>query len=134
MKNLGETIRLAATDISNHLFCGHLTALNVSESRGERISPPVRAPHLAVIQARGLDHERAYLEHLVSEGLSISTLDDHQDDVTSVAETLKAMAAGIEVIVQGALQTDVPPATTYSFSLQLYDSLIVAVLRRLFSA
>src|SRR4051812_21949351 len=106
MKNLGGTIRLAATDISNHLFCGHLTALNVSESRGERVSPPVRAPHLVVIQERGLDHERAYIEHLVSEGLSIKNLDEYKDDLNSVAETLKAMAAGIEVIVQGALKND----------------------------
>ncbi|MCX6593176.1 MAG: TM0106 family RecB-like putative nuclease [Acidobacteria bacterium] len=106
MKNLGGTIRLAATDISNHLFCGHLTALNVSESRGERVSPPVRAPHLVVIQERGLDHERAYIEHLLSEGLSIKNLDEYKDDVNSVAETLKAMAAGIEVIVQGALKND----------------------------
>lgn len=106
MKNLGATIRLAATDISNHLFCGHLTALNVSESRGDRVSPPVRAPHLVVIQQRGLDHERGYIERLASEGLTITNLDDRKNDVDSVAETLNAMVRGVDVIVQGALKSD----------------------------
>lgn len=106
MKNIGGTIRLAATDISNHLFCGHLTALNVSESRGERGSPPVRAPHLVVIQERGLDHEKAYIQHLAAQGLSIRNLHNYKDDVDSVAETLKAMTAGLAVIVQGALRSD----------------------------
>jgi len=106
MKNLGGTIRLAATDLSNHLFCGHLTALNVSETRGERIAPPVRAPHLVVIQQRGLDHEQAYIARLVSEGFSITNVDDRKNDVDSVAETLNAMVAGVDVIVQGALKND----------------------------
>lgn len=106
MKNLGGTIRLSATDLSNHLFCGHLTGLNVSESRGERTSPPVRAPHLVVIQQRGLDHEQAYITHLASEGLSITNFDDRRGDVDSIAETLNAMAGGVDVIVQGALGND----------------------------
>lgn len=99
-------IRLAATDISNHLFCEHLTALNASESRGERASPPVRAPDLVVIQQRGLDHERAYTDRLASEGLSIVNLDGCKNEADSVAQTLQAMAKGVDVIVQGALRDD----------------------------
>src|SRR5947209_1711818 len=104
MKNLGETIRLAATDLSNHLFCGHLTALNVSQTLGQRIAPPVRAPHLVVIQQRGLNHEQSYIAHLVAEGLSITNLDGRKNEADSVADTFKAMAAGVDVIVQGALK------------------------------
>ncbi|HSM76724.1 MAG TPA: hypothetical protein VLT57_03825, partial [Bryobacteraceae bacterium] len=106
MKNFGGMIRLAATDISNHLFCEHLTALNASESRGERSAPPVRAPDLVVIQQRGLDHERAYTDRLVSEGLSIVNLDGCKNEADSVAQTLQAMAKGVDVIVQGALRDD----------------------------
>jgi predicted RecB family nuclease len=106
MKILGGTIRLAATDISNHLFCGHLTMLNLSEIRGERVAPPLRAPDLVVIQQRGLEHEQAYVESLASKGLPIANFSGIKDEDELVVETLKAMAAGVEVIVQGALRSD----------------------------
>ena len=106
MKITGGTLRLSATDLSNHLFCGHLTALNISESRGELVAPPIHAPHLVVIQERGLTHERTYIDHLVSQGLTVKNLDDDKSETHAVAATLEAMAAGIDVIVQGALSHD----------------------------
>jgi hypothetical protein len=78
LKKIGPTIKFAATDISNHLSCGHLTALALSEVRGERTAPPFRAPDLIVIQQRGLDHERAYVTHLAAQGLSTVNLQDCQ--------------------------------------------------------
>lgn len=102
MKNAGGTIRLSATDLSNHLHCGHLTAANLAEARGERAAPDFKAPHLAVLQERGYEHERAYLERLEAEGLQIVSLHDGTESM-ALRETQKAMEAGVDIIVQSAL-------------------------------
>ncbi len=105
MKYFGETVRLTATDISNHLVCRHLTSLNSEEGRGERASPPVAAPHLVVIQQRGLEHERAYIEFLKAQGLSAVDLREGFGDAAAVAETERAMKGGVDLVIQGALRT-----------------------------
>jgi uncharacterized protein len=106
LKKIGQTIRFAATDISNHLCCGHLTSLALSEARGERTAPPFRAPDLIVIQQRGIDHEQAYVAQLAAQGLSSVNLQDIKGEEYAAAKTLEAMAAGTDVIVQGALASD----------------------------
>src|SRR6516162_5815053 len=99
MKYFGETARLTATDISNHLMCGHLTLLNVEEARGERPAPQIEAPHLVVIQERGLEHEKAYIDFLRAQGLSTVDLREGFGEASAVAETRKAMKAGVDIIV-----------------------------------
>lgn len=105
MKLIGETIRLAATDLSNHLVCEHLTSLDLQVSLGERPVPPIAAPHLVVVQQRGLEHEKAYVEHLLNQNLSIVDLREQSGDISAVEDTQRAMRAGIQVIIQAALQT-----------------------------
>lgn len=105
MNTFGEAIRLTATDLSNHLLCEHVTSLNLEEARGERAAPPIQAPHLVVIQQRGLEHERAYIDSLGNQSLSVADLRECFIEADAVAETHKAMAGGVEVIVQGALET-----------------------------
>src|SRR5258708_1627954 len=68
MKFAGGELRLAATDVSNHLACRHLTNLELGVARGEREAPEWRAPDLVVIQELGLRHEARYLAHLRGRG------------------------------------------------------------------
>ena len=103
---LGERTRLAATDLSNHLLCEHITSRDLAVARGECEAPPVEAPHLVVIQQRGLDHEKRYISHLMDQGLSIADLREGYTDAGAVIATREAMNAGIEIIVQAALQTE----------------------------
>ena len=35
MRGSGASLRLAATDLSNHVACGHLTSLSVADAAGE---------------------------------------------------------------------------------------------------
>src|SRR5271170_5539773 len=97
---LGE-IRLAATDVSNHLACHHLTNLELSVARGERTAPEWEAPDLAVIWELGLRHEARYLAHLEKRGLEVVNLAG-ADEARIAEETLRAMERGAEVIAQGA--------------------------------
>src|SRR6266404_746871 len=105
MRILGRQIRLSASDLSNHLACRHLTTLELQVARGERTAPDWAAPDLKVIQELGLRHEKAYLAHLLAQGLKVENLGhiDHKKEERLLQETLALMERGAEVIAQGAL-------------------------------
>jgi predicted RecB family nuclease len=104
MKGSTSNLRLAATDLSNHLACRHLTSLDLSVARGLRKAPEWRAPDLVVIQELGLRHEAAYLEFLRDKGIAITDLRAIDNDASSLLETRRCMNAGAELIAQGTLQ------------------------------
>src|SRR5882762_6670525 len=105
MKIGGQQIRLAGSDLSNHLACRHLTRLDLQLARGERTAPDWAAPDLKVIQELGLRHETAYLAHLAAQGLTVENLGhvEHHEEQRLIAETLALMDRGADVIAQGAL-------------------------------
>ena len=105
MKLAAGHIRLAASDLGNHLACRHLTTLDLEVARGNRGEPAWAAPDLAVIRERGERHEREYLAHLSAEGLTVENLGHtpHEQEKRLLRETLALMERGAEVIAQGAL-------------------------------
>src|SRR6266403_6358780 len=102
MRIESDQIRLAATDLSNHLACRHLTSLDLSVARGQRTAPDWRSPDLKVIQELGLRHEAAYLQSLREAGLSFVDLRE-LGEKEPVKETLACMHRGIDVIAQGSI-------------------------------
>jgi predicted RecB family nuclease len=98
----GAVLRLAATDVANHLACRHLTQLDRAVAEGRRKAPAWRDPALALLQERGLRHEQAYVEDLRANGLRVAELGG---DKGSVDQTLAAMRAGTDVVVQASLGT-----------------------------
>lgn len=103
MKNTATGLRLAATDLSNHLGCHHVTALDLAVAHGDRPAPEWRDPDVAVLQERGREHEAAYLASLHERELVIVDLSG-AGDADAVAQTLAAMQAGADVIAQAGLQ------------------------------
>jgi predicted RecB family nuclease len=104
MKLASEQIRLSATDLSNHLACRHLTGLDLLVARGEKRAPEWAAPELVVIRERGERHQTAYLAYLADEKkLEVVNLGEIKDEEKLLAETLRLMGQGAEVIAQGAL-------------------------------
>src|SRR5215203_2746913 len=62
------TLVLAATDLTNHLACAHLTQQRLAIARGERGKPrPTDDPHADLVRRRGEDHEREQLDRLSAE-------------------------------------------------------------------
>ena len=105
MQIVNAQLRLAATDVSNHLACRHLTQLDLQVARGERSAPAWAAPDLKVMQELGKRHEAAYLRHLEEETKrKVVKLPEHGNEGELVAETLRLMEEGAEVIAQGALR------------------------------
>src|ERR1700743_3151105 len=101
MRIVNGEIRLAATDVSNHLACRHLTELEVSAARGERDVPKWESPDMVVIQELGLRPETKLLEKEVGPGNLINL--SGMDEKRIIEETRRAMESGVEAIAQGAL-------------------------------
>jgi predicted RecB family nuclease len=105
MKIAAKQIRLAATDLGNHLACRHLTTLDLQVALGKRAEPEWAAPDLAVYRELGERHEKAYLAHLSAQGLTVENLGHipYKEEERLLAETLALMERGAQVIAQGAL-------------------------------
>src|SRR5437867_1970564 len=103
MRNISDHIVLSATDLSNFLNCRHRTALELGEAHGKRTRPHFYDPVLEALFARGLEHERQYVNSLESAGRHVVNLAD-RGRIEAVASTVNAMRAGADAIVQGALE------------------------------
>ncbi|SRR5712692_7970931 len=81
MKLDGSRLRLAASDLANHLGCRHLTNLDRLVATGSLKAPSWHGPSVEVMQKRGLEHERQYLEHLKHSGLNVVEVNNVADDL-----------------------------------------------------
>ncbi len=102
MKEREGRIYLSATDLANHLSCRHLTALDLQLAKGEIGEPSWDNPHLRTLQQRGFEHEKAYVYHLRSLGLSVVDLSG-ESEATAIEATLAAMQGRTDAIVQASL-------------------------------
>lgn len=103
MKRMGHTIDLSATDLVGFLNCRHLTDLDRAVADGALAKPKTWNPLLDVLRERGVQHEAAYVEHLVRQGHAITRIEGTDISTTSVADTRRALARGVPIVVQGAL-------------------------------
>ncbi len=79
MRVIGGGVRLSASDLVNHLGCQHLTFLDLAVAQRKLTAPMYQDVTLEALQERGFQHERAYVEHLRSQGLSIVELPELGD-------------------------------------------------------
>jgi len=86
MKTSTASIRLSASDLSNHLACRHLTILDLTSRLVDGRCPPgIRLMRKSC--ERGIAHEDAYVEHLRSSGLAIVSFRGLVNDDQAVTET-----------------------------------------------
>lgn len=106
MQKLGDLILLSASDLVGHLNCRHLTGLDIAVATGALEKPKVWDPLLQILWERGARHEQGFVEHLKSQGLSVTVIDGIGVDDEAVTCTRDAMIAGDKVIVQGAFRAN----------------------------
>lgn len=99
MNYSSNSLTLAATDLSNHLSCAHLTQLERKAALKEIDKPNWRDPSLDVLIQRGHEHEVAYVEFLSKKGLRVVNLNGQPAE-----KVTEAMASGTDVIVQAQMQ------------------------------
>jgi uncharacterized protein len=103
MFKVEQSLRLSATDLVGHLNCRHLTSLDWQAAEGRIERRVFRDPFLEVLWERGALHESSYVEHLASAGLQIVRIEGVGVTQEFVTQTLEAMRAGAQIIVQAAL-------------------------------
>ncbi len=106
MLKVGDDIELSASDLVGHLNCRYLTDLDLAVANGQLEKPKHWDPFLKLLQERGAIHEKAFLDHLKSEGYQVFEVEGVGTDQALVDQTITAMRAGAEIIVQGAFRSD----------------------------
>ncbi len=107
MRIINGALTFSATDLVNFLGCRHATYLDYRHlDQPDRDQPEPSSktdPLLALLQAKGLAHEQAYLARLRAQGHAVVCISARDSLSDRRAHTLAAMRAGAEVIYQGAL-------------------------------
>ena len=78
MQTIDDQITYSATDVVGFLACQHLTNLEKAAVVGKIRRPMRRDPELDRIAARGLQHEKRFLEGLVSQCKSVVDIEPSQ--------------------------------------------------------
>ena len=100
MRLVDDLLKLSATDLANHLSCARLSELDFAAAEGRARKPRWRDPLAALLAERGLEHEKAYLEHLRAAGdLAVEQIGADR----GAAATAAAMRAGVDLIYQAPL-------------------------------
>ena len=103
MRLIDGHLRLTATDLVNHLACIHLSHLDYEVAIGQREPPVVDDPVVQLLQAKGAAHEESFIDHLRGAGYQVAVIEGTHISAQDVAETLEAMQAGSDFVVQGSL-------------------------------
>lgn len=95
----GEKPVFFATDLTNYLGCRHLTVLERLAAVGRARRPHFDDPMLELLRQRGLEHEQEYVRRFARAGKRVVEI--ARNSGAAFDETIAAMAAGADVIVQG---------------------------------
>jgi predicted RecB family nuclease len=111
MELIDHRIVLSARDLTNHLACSRLTALELGALWSGSARPAPASPDAdadaTVRRRRGEEHEARYLDQLRAEGWQVVELTRPERAlgtghlIAGEADTVEAMAAGADVIYQG---------------------------------
>lgn len=101
MQKRDKSALFSASDLVNFMGCTHATVLDIRQ-----LEHPVKVgaddEQAKLLQEKGLEHERAYLERLRAEGRSIIEIDGNGDILEKAERTRAALREGADVIFQGA--------------------------------
>jgi predicted RecB family nuclease len=99
MRLVNGDVTFAATDLSDHLACDHLSTLSRLVARGDVAAADTWDPLWDILLERGRAHEQAYLDFLRASGLRVVVPD-------STTSTRELMRSGAAVIAQATLAWD----------------------------
>jgi uncharacterized protein len=106
MQRIDGTLIFSPSDLQKFVDCEHLTRLQLRVCEGELTVPAKDDEELELLRRKGMQHERAWLERLRSEGKSIVEIPDCNDWTAAAIATEAAMRSGIDVIYQAVFQHD----------------------------
>ena len=105
MQKKDDKYVLSAGDINGFLNCKRLTKLDTLVVNQDLKAPEFNNPHLKVMQERGFEHERSYVEFLEGEGLSFASAEVGEGE-DGYSKTIELMKKGVDIITQGVLKLE----------------------------
>ncbi len=101
MQRIDGHLVLSPTDLTKHVACAHITTLDL-DALDHGTSPGVAVDDaLNLVFAKGLEHERAYLDQLRGQGLVVEDIARLGLKGPAAEEaTLEAMRRGVDVVYQ----------------------------------
>jgi len=99
-----QTMNITATDIATYLKCRHRSVLDHAARAGSLERIHVTDAFSDLVRERGIRHEQAFVVHLRSLGLTIEEVAGVGVTEALIADTMRHMRSGVDVIVQGALR------------------------------
>src|SRR6266571_6106579 len=93
----------SASDLNNFLECVHLTQLDLLAVRGDVPAPSENDPAAQLLARKGDEYEARCLEGLIGDGRQVHAVESGPEQI---ADTIRAMEAGAEVIYQAAFEHD----------------------------
>src|ERR1700682_2942284 len=106
MRVVDGVLLLSATDLTSFSRCEHLAHLDYSSANKtlEPLAPPLPSPASEVIARRGIEHEKAYVDNLITNGKTVVSLDRPHNTITQLRHaherTIAAMRGGPDYIYQ----------------------------------
>jgi predicted RecB family nuclease len=104
MKITNNSIQYSATDLVNFVQCNHLTSLDLKAIHKELKKPIYKTQFTQMLQEKGQEFEASFLKELESNGKQVERIVQHS--LHAEEATLKAMQAGVDVIYQAYLKSD----------------------------
>jgi predicted RecB family nuclease len=102
MQSRQGAVLFSASDLVNFMGCAHATVLDLRHMRDRKVMLPEDDEHARLLQEKGLEHERAYLESLRAEGRSVIEIVGESDIAEKTERTRAALREGADVVYQGA--------------------------------
>jgi uncharacterized protein len=96
----GNRLVLSPTDLVGFLYCDHLTELSLLVARHQLERATGDDAEMAVVQDRGIEHEKEYLVRLERDGLEVTEIPTSVDVDEQVKLTDEALIEGPDVIYQ----------------------------------
>jgi len=95
----------SASEVASFLSCHHILTLDRAQAAEQIKRPFFHDPGIELLRELGVQHERAYLRHLVdTQGLEIAEIPTNASRAEAVALTADAIRRGIGAIYQAAFQ------------------------------
>ncbi|MEQ1756938.1 MAG: TM0106 family RecB-like putative nuclease [Vicinamibacterales bacterium] len=110
MQLTSERLTFSPSDLNHFVECEHLISLDLLAGSGQGVARE-KDPQAEIIRAKGIEHERAWLDGLKAQGRQVEQIAGDGSGGSGALDwdresrrTLDAMRAGVDVIYQGVFQ------------------------------
>jgi predicted RecB family nuclease len=97
--------RFSPSDLVTFLGCHHATYLDLKR-HSDGIKPTEDSASNKLLQEKGYEHEKGYLQSLKDEGRSIIEISSDQSSHDRIHSTIEVLRSGVDVIYQARLDVD----------------------------